>query len=231
MHSPVAQFGRFTREDIEELVGYKMRTSKRIGFGEKAALIVVDMTRDVVKRHADVKKAAGHTATLLETARKLGVPVFFSRGGRHYHSVSFASLTDAERGIYAVKAKATYEKKPLKAEDFEIADEIAPREGEVLITKHRSSAFFGTFLPSMLNWHRVDTLVIVGMSSTGCLKATVQDAFFYNYRVIIPEECIAQGSGPPSMHYVSVLEMDKSRGDVMPLASVIEGLNQLAALQ
>jgi nicotinamidase-related amidase len=112
------------------------------------------MTRDVVKRHADVKKAAEHIATLLETARKLKMAVFFSRGGRHYHSVSFASLTDAERGIYAIKAKAAYEKKPLKAEDFEIADEVAPREGEVLITKHRSSAFFGTFLPSMLNWHR-----------------------------------------------------------------------------
>jgi hypothetical protein len=50
--------------------------------------------------------------------------------------------------VWALKleflAKATYEKKPLKAEDFEIADEIAPREGEVLMTKHRSSAFFGT---------------------------------------------------------------------------------------
>jgi nicotinamidase-related amidase len=227
MHSPVGQFGRFTREDIEEMIGYQMRTSKRIGFGEKAALIVVDMTRDVVKRHPDVQAAAAHTATLLETARKLGVPVFFSRGGRHYHSVSFAKLTDAEKGIYAIKAKASYENKPLKAEDFEIADEIAPGPDEVLITKHRSSAFFGTFLPSLLNWHRVDTLVIVGMSSTGCLKATVQDAFFYNYRVILPEECLAQGSGPRSLHYIALLEMDKSRGDVMPLASVIEGLNKL----
>lgn len=227
MDNPVGQFGRFTRGDIEELIGYEMRTSKRVGFGEKAALIVVDMTRDVVKRHADVKKAAMHIVSLLAVAREIGMPIFFSRGGRHYHSVSFASLTDAERGIYAIKAKAHYQHKPLKAEDFEIADEIAPREGEVLITKHRSSAFFGTFLPSLLNWHRVDTLVIVGMSSTGCLKATVQDAFFYNYRVILPEECLAQGSGPPSMHYLSLLEMDKSRGDVMPLVAVIESLKKL----
>ena len=227
MHSPVGQYGRFTKEDIEELVGYKLRTSKRIGFGEKAALIVVDMTRDVVKRHPDVKAAAMHMLPLLACARDLGMPIFFSRGGRHYHSVSFASLTEAECGIYAIKAKAAYDKKPLKAEDFEIADEIAPQEGEVLITKHRSSAFFGTFLPSLLNWHRVDTLVIVGMSSTGCLKATVQDAFFYNYRVILPEECLAQGSGPKSLHYISVLEMDKSRGDVMPLADVLNGLSKL----
>jgi maleamate amidohydrolase len=231
MHSPVGPYGRFTKEDIEELIGYKMRTSKRIGFGEKAALIVVDMTRDVVKRHADVRAAAGNIAILLATVRKMGMPVFFSRGGRHYHSVSFAKLTDAEKGIYAIKAKANYENKPLKAEDFEIADEIAPGPDEVLITKHRSSAFFGTFLPSLLNWHRVDTLIIAGMSTTGCLKATVQDAFFYNYRVILPEECLAQGSGPKSMHYMSLLDMDKSRGDVMPLADVLEALKKASAPQ
>jgi nicotinamidase-related amidase len=69
------------------------------------------------------------------------------------------------------------------------------------------------------------------MSSTGCLKATVQDALFYNYRVILPEECLAQGSGPPSLHYISVLEMDKSRGDVMPLSSVLESLNSLTSNQ
>jgi nicotinamidase-related amidase len=97
----------------------------------------------------------------------------------------------------------------------------------VLITKHRSSAFFGSFLPSLLNWHRVETLIIVGMSTTGCLKATAQDAFFYNYRVILPEECLAQGSGPASMHYMSLLEMDKSRGDVMPLAAVLKALSDL----
>jgi maleamate amidohydrolase len=227
MDRSMGEFGRFSREDIEELVGYRMRTAKRIGFGEKAALIVVDMTRDVVKRHPDVKTAALHTVSLLESARRIGMPIFFSRGGRHYHSVSFAPLTDAEKGIYAIKAKAHYQDRPLTAEDFEIADEIAPGPGEVLITKHRSSAFFGTFLPSLLNWHRVDTLVIAGMSSTGCLKATVQDAFFYNYRVILPEECLAAGSGPSAMHYISLLEMDKSRGDVMPLSSVLELLNSL----
>jgi maleamate amidohydrolase len=229
MDNPVREFGRFSREDIEDLVGYRMGTSKRVGFGEKAALIVVDMTRDVVKRHPDVKAAAMHTVPLLQCARKNGVPIFFSRGGRHYHSVSFAPLTDAEKGIYAIKAKADYQKIPLTAEDFEIADEIAPGPGEVLFTKPRSSAFFGTFLPSLLNWHRVDTLVIVGMSTTGCLRATVRDAFFYNYRAILPEECLAHGTGPRSAHYISLLAMDKSSGDVTSLSSVIESLNNLSS--
>jgi nicotinamidase-related amidase len=228
MDRAAAEFGRFSRADIEEMVGYRMGSSNRVGFGERLALLIVDMTRDVVKRHPDVKTAALNTVPLLARARESGIPVLFTRGGRHYHSVSFAPLTDAEKGIYAIKAAPHYKGNPLKLEDFEIADEIAPRQGEVVITKHRSSAFFGTFLESLLNWHRVDTLVIAGMSSTGCLKGTVQDAFFYNYRVILPEECIAAGSGPSSYHYISLLEMDKSRGDVMPLPVVLEFLSGLA---
>lgn len=228
MDRSTTQFGRFNREDIEEMVGYRMGSSNRVGFGDGVALLIVDMTRDVVKRHPDVKIAALNTVPLLASARKSGIPVFFTRGGRHYHSVSFAPLTDAEKGIYAIKAAPHYKGNPLKAEDFEIADEIAPQAGEVVITKHRSSAFFGTFLEPLLNWHRVDTLIIAGMSSTGCLKGTVQDAFFYNYRVILPEECIAAGSGPPSYHYISLLEMDKSRGDVTSLSIVLDFLSHLA---
>jgi maleamate amidohydrolase len=220
-------FGRFSRADIEELVGYRMGASARVGFGERPALVIVDMSRDVVKRHPEVKKAAMQTRPLLEMARKIKIPVFFTRGGRHYHSVSFAPLTDAEKGIYAIKAAAHYREIPLKEEDFQVAEEIGPEPGEVVITKPRSSAFFGTFLESLLNWHRVDTLIITGMSTTGCHRATVQDAFFYNYKVVIPEECVAGGSGPASLHYISLLEMDKSRGDVMPLAAVLDFLKSL----
>jgi maleamate amidohydrolase len=229
MDRSVARFGRFSQQDIEEMVGYRMGTSNRVGFGKGPALLVVDMTRDVVKRHPDVKAAAMCIIPLLDSARKAGIPVFFTRGGRHYHSVSFAPLTEAEKGIYAIKAAVHYKDKPLKAEDFEIADEIAPQPGEVVITKHRSSAFFGTFLEPLLNWHRIDTLIIAGMSSTGCLKGSVQDAFFYNYRVVLPEECLAAGSGPPSYHYISLLEMDKSRGDVTSLSSVLDFLSDYAS--
>jgi nicotinamidase-related amidase len=227
----MGRFGRFSQQDIEEMVGYRMGTSNRVGFGKGPALLVVDMTRDVVQRHPDVKAAAMCIIALLDSARKAGIPVFFTRGGRHYHSVSFAPLTEAEKGIYAIKAAVHYKDNPLKAEDFEIADEIAPQPGEVVITKHRSSAFFGTFLEPLLNWHRIDTLIIAGMSSTGCLKGSVQDAFFYNYRVVLPEECLAAGSGPPSYHYVSLLEMDKSRGDVTSLSSVLDFLSDYARRQ
>jgi hypothetical protein len=95
-------------------------------------------------------------------------------------------------------------------------------------TKHRSSAFFGTF-PAFdaelaPGRHAGDRRHVVDRLPEGDGAGRI----LLQFRVIIPEECIAQGSGPPSMHYISVLEMDKSRGDVMPLAQVIERLHKLA---
>jgi nicotinamidase-related amidase len=138
------------------------------------------MTRDVVKRHPDVKAAAMRIIPLLDSARKAGIPVFFTRGGRHYHSVSFAPLTEAEKGIYAIKAAVHYKDNPLKAEDFEIADEAPAGRG--CITRRRSSAFWDIHEPSQLAPNRY--LIIAGMSSTGCLKEF--GCFLLNYQVILP---------------------------------------------
>jgi nicotinamidase-related amidase len=217
------QFGRFSREDLEEIADYRMGASPRVGFGEKAALIVVDMDREVVRKSPELKAAADHIAVLLDAARQADLPIFYTRGGRHYFSVSFAPLTEAEKGIYAIKAPPFYST-VMKEEDFEIADEIAPRSGEVVFTKPRSSAFVGTFLAQLLTWHRVDTLIITGMSTSGCHQATVRDAFAHNYRAIVPFEGCAIGGGTPSYHYLCLLGMDKSYGDVVPVADVLEHL-------
>lgn len=225
------RFGRFTREDLEEIAGYRLGQSPRMGFGEQCAVVVVDFTRDVVKSRPEVRRAAEQTALMLAAARRAKLPIFFTRGGRHYHSVSFAQLTDAEKGNYAVKSAGHYVGNPLAAEDFEIADQIAPQSGEVVITKHRGSAFEGTFLAQMLIWHRVDTLIIPGMSSGGCQYETVVSACSHNYRVIVPRECCAIGGGTSAMHYLNLLHMDSSRADVTPLAAVMEHLERLSEIQ
>jgi nicotinamidase-related amidase len=223
------EFGDFSREDLEKLVSHKMGEGPRVGFGESCGLLVVDMTRAVVEKSPDVKSAADHTAVLLAHARRAKIPIFFTHGGRHLHSVSFAPMTDAEKGIYAIKASPVYAGKPLTEEGFQIAQEITPLEGEVVIQKHRSSAFVGTFLTQLLNWYRLDTLIITGMSTTGCHFATVRDAFSNNYRVIIPEECCAAGSPrDKGLHYVNLLQMDKSQGDVVPVSVVLDHLARIA---
>ncbi len=156
-------FGRFSREDLEEIIGYRMGEAPRIGFGKSSALLIIDMTRDVVNRHPNCKEAAANVVPLLAAARGTGIPVIFTHGGGHLHSESLISMTEAERGFYPNKVSHQYKGRPLTEEEFDIADEIAPRQSEVLITKHRSSAFLGTFLQPILTFHRIDTLIVTGM--------------------------------------------------------------------
>jgi maleamate amidohydrolase len=221
-------FGRFTREDLEEIAGHRMGATPRVGFGAQCALLVIDMTQDVVNRHADCAQAADNIVPLLAAARRAGIPIIFTHGGGHLHSESFAPLTDAERGYYPTKVAHEYKGNTLREQDFDIAAQIAPQPGEAVITKHRSSAFLGTFLQPMLTWNRVDTLIVTGMSTVGCVQAVVRDAFSYNYRVIIPEGC-TYGGATRAQHYLTLLHMDKGHGDVMPLTAVIDHLDNINA--
>jgi nicotinamidase-related amidase len=219
-------FGRFTREDLEEIAGHRMGATPRVGFGEQCALLVIDMTQDVVNRHADCAEAADNIVPLLAAARRAVIPIIFTHGGGHLHSESFAPLTEAERGYYPTKVAHEYKGNTLQEKDFAIAAQITPQPGEAVITKHRSSAFLGTFLQPMLTWHRVDTLIVTGMSTTGCVQAVVRDAFSYNYRVIIPEGC-TYGGATRAQHYLTLLHMDRGHGDVMPLAAVVDHLDAI----
>lgn len=221
-------FGRFTVQDLEEIAGYRMRTSPRIGFGERAAVLVIDMTRDVVEAFDGCRNAAGNIARLLPVARKAGCPIIYTRGGRYHLCGSFAKLSDGEKGLYPVKQGVLCEFQ-IEESQFEIADEIAPCPDEVVITKLRNSAFNETFLQQILTWNRIDTLIVTGESTTGCIQATANDGFSNNYRVVIPEECCAVGtSTDEAMHYITLLWLDKTKADVLPLSSVIDHLNALA---
>jgi nicotinamidase-related amidase len=104
-----------------------------------------------------------------------------------------------------------------------IAEEIQPAPGDVVLQKRRPSAFFGTNLIDTLIYARIDTVIVAGMSTSGCVRATVVDAFSYNYRVAIPEECVADRSS--ISHKVSLMDMHMKYGDVMPLDDLIVSLN------
>jgi nicotinamidase-related amidase len=106
----------------------------------------------------------------------------------------------------------------------EIVEEIAPQQEDVVICKAKPSGFFGTQLLSVLNHHHIDTLVITGMATGGCVRATVVDAFSYNYKILIPTECVADSR--PASHEVNLYDMDAMYGDVRPLAEVIEELRK-----
>jgi nicotinamidase-related amidase len=107
-------------------------------------------------------------------------------------------------------------------EAHEIPEIIEPEPGDVIITKSKPSAFFGTALAAVLNYHGVDTTIVTGMVTSGCVRATAVDAFSYNYRVIVPIECVADRS--ETSHQINLFDLDTKYADVTPLDEVLAHL-------
>lgn len=98
---------------------------------------------------------------------------------------------------------------------YEFVREIAPREGDILIPKRHPSAFFATGLVSYLIDLGADTLVVIGCTTSGCIRSSVVDAFSYNFRVVVPEECVYDRSAVS--HAVNLFDMAEKYADVMPV--------------
>src|SRR5207245_2144803 len=93
--------------------------------------------------------------------------------------------------------------------------------------KKYASAFFQTNLPSLLVTEGVDTLVLTGCSTSGCIRAAAIDAVSHGYRLIVPQEAVSDRAEGP--HYANLFDINAKYGDVVPLAEAIEGLERLAA--
>ena len=201
----------------------KAKMGGKSSYGKKPAIIVVDMTYGFVddafpKGNSAMGWPAVHSvAKLLETGRRIGIPVFYSKGAH--------APTATERGRW--KSEKTFDIGSFDPKEYEIVPEIAPREDEVVVTKTFPSAFFGTSLASMLVFHNVDTVIVTGLVTSGCVRATVVDAFSYNFIVVVPEECV--GDRGTVSHKVSLFDMHMKYADVAPLAEVLDYLNGVSA--
>lgn len=200
----------------------KYRGGFRMGFGNKIGVLIVDMTYAFV----DDQYRTGYSKTgkptlkaikrLLDKARGLGLPIFYTKAA--------PSNTKAGRGRWRGKRRPI--SGPTPPEANEIVDEIAPKDGEFVLLKSKPSAFFGTPLVSLLTYLNLDTLIVTGMVTSGCIRATIIDAFSYNYRVIVPIECVADRS--QISHHVSLFDLDMKYADVTPLSEVLEKLEKMS---
>jgi len=188
-----------------------------VGFGERPALLVVDMyTAFVDPAYPFAAKDAPETATriagLLAEFRRRELPVFFSTARRE--------PTPASRGRWKVTGTAA----PImqNADAYDIVPELAPRDDEYVFVKTYPSMFAGTTLLSQLIYHRVDTVVVTGTVTSGCVRGTCLDAFSQNYIVNVPLECVCD-RGAVS-HAVALFEIQMKYGDVVPLQTVVERL-------
>lgn len=166
-------------------------------------------------------RAVGHIAQLLEVARAQDVPVFYAY---------VAPKDEGDRGRLFEKSPAFFTTNPV---GYEFVAEVAPEEGDYLIPKRHPSAFFGTPLVSYLVDQEIDTLLVAGCTTSGCVRATVVDAFSYNFRVAVVEQCVYDRTDVShavnlfDMHskYADVISMDKAKNY---LKSVREGVGPIA---
>jgi len=110
---------------------------------------------------------------------------------------------------------------------MEIVNEIAPQASDIVIRKLKPSGFFGTPLQSVLNDYRVDTLLVTGGSTSGCVRATVVDAFSLNYFVAVVEEGVFDRI--QLSHKANLLDMNIKYADVMKAEDVARYLDNLPA--
>ncbi|HBP28006.1 MAG: isochorismatase family protein [Advenella sp.] len=109
---------------------------------------------------------------------------------------------------------------------YEFFGDLAPIEGDILIPKHHPSAFFGTSLASHLVNLGVDTLLMVGCTTSGCIRASVVDGFSYNYHVIVPEDCVYD-RGEVS-HVVNLFDMSQKYAEVLPANELLKRLREIS---
>lgn len=195
----------------------------RVGFGAKPAVIVIDFilayTTPGSPFYAEgVVRAVHETAPLLAAARRAGVPVIHTKV--MYHP------SGADGGWFVRKVPAL--RRLVLGEPLaEIDPVVAPLPEEVVIVKQYPSPFFGTPLAPMLTTLGVDTLILAGCSTSGCVRAGALDGVQHGYRVIVPRECVGDRHDGP--HDANLFDINAKYGDVVEREEVIAHLSGLAA--
>ncbi len=210
---------------------------QRQGFGRRPAMLIIDVTYgftgdepepilEAIKRYPTSCGEAAWPALeaierLLSAARDARLPIIYTRNdyrsdGWDLGSWAWKLGNDAGRRVPSPRANR-------------IVDKIGPRSNEIVIVKKKPSAFFGTPLMSYLSDLQVDQLIVVGCVTSGCVRASVLDAFSYNLRVAVVRE--GTFDRLPLSHEMALFEMDAKYADVVSLTDVLAYIetNRVAA--
>jgi maleamate amidohydrolase len=222
-------------DDSDRAVISRASFGKRMGFGERPAIVVIDCQRYMVGERGvkddrypsscgDIGWAAvDRIATILHTARGARVPVFLTR--------FVLDESGADIGVYG--RKRTLLQRPdwclEGTEGAELLPEVGPREGDMVVTKKKPSGFFGTPLLSYLIDRAVDTVIVVGGATSNCVRATVFDSASYNFRTIVPGDAVFDRL--PVSHAISLFDMDRQYADVTTAGAVVKWIKGLPAMK
>lgn len=189
--------------------------ASRVGFGSRPAVVVVDYilgftdpASPLAGNFADELRA---TKSLLNAMRRHGFPVLFTT------TAYDKAMTEAGVFVRKVPSLAVLQR---GSRWVEIDPSLKRRKGEVVIEKQYASAFFGTPLASTLHAQGVDTLIVAGCTTSGCVRATAVDGLQHGLRVIVPRECVGDRAQAP--HEANLIDIDGKYGDVMAVRDVID---------
>lgn len=201
---------------------------RKIGWGDNPAVLVVDMTLAFTEERPEVgEPCVEANEKLINKARDTGVPVFYVTPSEpdtypdDYHGTTKTSSGDSNESDRTPEEKAEWDENIDK-----IAPELEPEDDEVVLPKPRASSFFDMHTANMLHYYDIDTLIVTGMTTSGCVRGTVVDAQSSNFRTIVPPECV--GDRSIISHELSLFDMSMKYADVTPVNEVMETLEEYA---
>lgn len=198
---------------------------RRFGFGRKPALVNIDL-QNAHTRPAEFATAyetdprqIEHVNALARLLRVHGCPVIWT----------YVAYLDSgeDCGVWGTRADMAASLRSITAEtrQAQLDDRCEiDRDHDIVMNKRMASAFFETNLGSLLTFHKVDTVIVTGGSTSGCVRATVVDSLSRSFRTIVPEECVSDKHESP--HFANLYDMAAKYADVLPVAEVIDFLER-----
>ncbi|MBI3246719.1 MAG: isochorismatase family protein [Deltaproteobacteria bacterium] len=209
------------REDKHAIYA-RAQFGHRLGYGKRPAIVVIDFQlgftapeRSPLAGNLDAEVAA--TNRLLAAARKKNVPIVFTVVGYDPHRQDDAGLWPEK--VPSLRLLT------LGSELVELDPRLDRKPEDLVIVKKYASGFFGTYLGSTLTMKGVDTLIVTGCTTSGCVRATVMDALNHGFRPIVPLEAIGDRAQEP--HDANIFDIGAKYGDVVPVSEVLDYLDGL----
>lgn len=185
--------------------------------GERPVVLVVDFSRGFTDPEcglgADMTAEVEATKRVLDAARERGVPVIFTTIGFE------PNLKDGALWTQKIPALGDLQ---IGGKWVEIDPRLERREDETVILKKGASAFFGTNLSAILATQKVDTVVLCGATTSGCIRATAIDLLQNGYPALLPRECV--GDRAPEPHEANLVDLQAKYADVVPLEDALSYL-------
>ena len=196
--------------------------NQRLGFGDRPALLVVDMVEAYFDKtsplYAGVEDALESAKRVLAAARQAGVFTAFT---------NVRYMKGALNGGIFVKKVPTLQIFEERSALGDWPEGLDPRDDELIISKQYPSAFFGTSLAATLTSLGIDTLIIAGLTTSGCIRATCIDTVSSGFRPIIVREAVGDRDERP--HEANLFDMNAKYGDVVSETEVIAYLQEIGA--